>query len=574
MPTPAHSTPKPQKIRIGDHLLAAKLITQEQLDQALSQQKTTKRRLGTTLVELGMIDEELLLRFLSKQLNIGYVDLKAFNLDPEIVKIIPEIQARRFRIIALAEDDDGLLSIAMADPTDIYVFDEISRLLKRPFKAAIAKESIILKAIDKLYRHTEKIKGLAAEVDHQLDTDDTEHQELSDSDDNSDAPLIQLLNTMIEDAVSINVSDIHIEPERDHTRIRFRIDGVLHEQPSTSRRLAGALISRLKLMAGMDISEKRLPQDGRFRLTVRDQDIDTRLSTMPMQHGETAVMRLLNQTAGIPNLNDIGMEPETLIRFRKAIHSPHGIVLVTGPTGSGKTTTLYAALQDINDPGKKIITIEDPVEFQIPGITQVQVNPKIDLDFARVLRSLLRQDPDIALIGEMRDNETMETALRTAMTGHMVLSTLHTNDAISTVSRLIDMGAAPFMLASSLRGILAQRLIRKLCENCAIPADINDSQKALASTTLGEAAETANFKRSHGCPHCNNTGYIGRTTISEFVEINKALLEPLQQGDLQQFIHQANLQTGFQSIGKSAFQLAARGITSFDEVMRVCFGGN
>jgi len=572
MPTPAHNSFRQQKIRIGDHLLAAKLITQEQLDQALAQQKITKRRLGYTLVELNMIDEDLLLRFLSRQLNIDYVDLKKFTLEPDIVKIIPEIQARRFRIIALAEDD-GVLSIGMADPTDVYAFDEITRLLKRPFNVAIVKESILLKAIDKLYRHTEKIKDLAEEVDLQLGTE-SENQDLADTEaDYSDAPLIQLLNTMIEDAVSINVSDIHIEPELDNTRIRFRVDGLLHEQPPASRRLANALISRLKLMAGLDISEKRLPQDGRFRLMVRNQHIDIRLSTMPMQHGETAVMRLLNQSAGIPGLDDIGMDPTTLTRFRKAIHSPHGIVLVTGPTGSGKTTTLYAALMDINNPGKKIITVEDPVEYQIPGITQVQVNPKIDLDFARVLRSLLRQDPDIALVGEMRDNETMETALRTAMTGHLVLSTLHTNDAVSTVSRLIDMGAPPFMLASSLRGILAQRLIRLICNNCATPAELSDSQKTLASTTLGDTLEKFSFKHSNGCPHCNNTGYMGRTSVSEFIEMNDTLLEPLQKGDLQDFTHQANLQTGYQSIAKSAFKLAARGITSFDEVMRVCFGG-
>jgi len=574
MTTPAPTAHSTQKIRIGDHLLAAGLISQEQLNQALAQQKKTGRRLGYALVELNIIDEDQLLEFLSQQLNLEYVDLKKFTLDADIVKIIPEIQARRFRVIALKNDADQPL-IGMADPTDIYAFDEITRILKRPFQTALVKESILLKAIDKLYRHTEKIRHLAQEVDQQLGQDSEFLDPIDSSNtDNPDAPLIQLLNTLFEDAVSINVSDIHIEPEQENTRIRFRIDGVLQEQPPASRRLAGALVSRLKLMSGLDISEKRLPQDGRFRVVVRNQQIDIRLSTMPMQHGETAVMRLLNQTAGIPNLDAIGMDQATLQRFRKTIHSPHGIVLVTGPTGSGKTTTLYAALKDLNHPGKKIITVEDPVEYQIPGITQVQVNPKIDLDFPRVLRSLLRQDPDIALIGEMRDHETMETALRTAMTGHLVLSTLHTNDAISTVSRLLDMGAAPFMIASSLKGILAQRLIRKLCDNCSAPAPLTDAQQALIVTTFGQTPAKLVFKRSNGCPHCNNTGYMGRTSVSEFIEINDNLLESLQQGDLQSFAHLANLQPGYQSLGKAALKLALQGITSFEEVIRVCFGAS
>lgn len=571
MPIPAQATPRPQKIRIGDHLITANLITQEQLEQALAQQKKTRRRLGSTLIEMNMIDENQLLEVLSQQLNIDYVDLKKFTLDPDIVKIIPEIPARRFRVIVL-EDKEGLLRIGMADPSDIYAFDEIVRIVKRPFVTALVKESVLLKAIDKLYRQTEKIKNLAEEVDQQLGFAADEIIPNEADSELADAPLIQLLNTMLEDAVNINVSDIHIEPELDKTRIRFRIDGLLHEQAPASRRLAGALVSRLKLMAGLDISEKRLPQDGRFHFTIRKMHIDARLSTMPMQYGETAVMRLLNQSEGIPDLDVIGMDPITLAPFRKAIHRPHGLVIVTGPTGSGKTTTLYAALKDINDISKKIITVEDPVEFQIPGITQVQVNPKINLDFARVLRSLLRQDPDIALIGEMRDKETIETALRTAMTGHLVLSTLHTNDAASSVSRMIDMGAEPFMLATSLRGILAQRLIRKLCDNCAIPYTPSEPQQALITTTLGESSENLQFMQSKGCPHCNQTGYMGRTSISEFIEINDALVETLQKGDIQGFMHLANHQPEFQSMAKAAFKLAARGVTSLNEVMRICFG--
>jgi len=573
MHEPAHTSSAPQKIRLGDRLIEAGLITDEQLQQALAEQEQTGRRLGQALIELKIIDEEELLFFLSKQLGTEYVDLKKFTLEPDTVKIITEIQARRLRVIAL--EKGNIPVIGMADPTDIIAFDELGQILKGPFRAALVKESVLLKAIDKIYRQTDKIRNLAAEVDQHLENSTNFLDQGDDNIDNSDAPLIQLLNTMITDAVTVTASDIHIEPEEDKTRIRFRIDGVLQEQAPASRRLAGALISRLKLMANLDISEKRLPQDGRFRFTARSQLIDIRLSTMPMQHGESAVMRLLNQTAGIPDLDTLGLGNDTLERFRKVIHAPHGIVLVTGPTGSGKTTTLYSALNEINDPGKKIITIEDPIEYQMQGITQVQVNPKINLDFARVLRSLLRQDPDIALIGEMRDTETMEMALRTAMTGHLVLSTLHTNDAASAVARLTEMGAAPFMVSSSLRGILAQRLIRKLCDNCATPVSPTPAEQALIATTFGEDNTLPlKLKHAQGCRHCNDTGYFGRTCVGEFIEIDDTLIEILQTGEPQDFVHLATTQPGFQSIGKTALKLALNGVTSFEEVTRICSGNS
>ena len=572
MSTTAQSSYTLKKIRIGDRLVEANLISDDQLNKALEQQKHTGRHLGQTLIELNIISEDDLMLFLSQQLNIDYIDLKKFTLDPQIVKQIPEIHARRLRALALEFRNDMLL-VGMADPTDIVAHDELQRILKSPFQIALIKESIILKAIDKLYRQTEKIKGLAQEVDDQLGmhTDSLSQADLNIE--NPDAPLIQLLNVMITDAVSINASDIHVEPEENATRIRFRTDGILHDQEPTSQRLAGAIISRLKLMANLDISERRLPQDGRFRFVAKGQQIDIRLSTMPMQYGETAVMRLLNQTTGIPAIDAIGLDPDTLKRLRHTIHSPHGLILVTGPTGSGKTTTLYSALKDINDPGKKIITIEDPIEYQIPGITQVQVNPKINLDFARILRSLLRQDPDVALIGEMRDTETMEMALRTAMTGHLVLSTLHTNDAISSVARLMEMGATPFLVATSLKGVLAQRLIRKLCGNCATTTQPTAAQLALIATTFGgENIDTSRFKQHSGCKHCNDTGYMGRTVISEFIEITNTLQEPIQSGNLQQFAQLASAQPGYQNLAQAALKLALDGVTSFDEVARICFG--
>jgi len=564
---------RPRKIRIGDHLIAQQLITQEQLEAALQSQKNTSKKLGAALIELGAITHDQLLNFLAEQLNIEYVDIKKFTLKPEIVNIIPEIHARRFRIIALKEEGDTLV-IGMADPTDLFAYDEIAKTLHRPIKTAVVSEDILLRAIDKLYQHTEEIEGLAEEVDLQLTQDDDESNLSSSFSDTSDAPLIKLLRTMLEDAVRINASDIHIEPEQNETRTRFRIDGALHVQTVTSKRIAGALTSRLKLMAGLDISEKRLPQDGRFNFIVGKQHIDVRLSTMPMQYGESAVMRLLNQSTGIPDLNKIGIAENTLNHLRRNISSPHGLILVTGPTGSGKTTTLYSALKELNSINKKIITIEDPIEFRLPGITQIQVNAKIDLSFSRVLRSLLRQDPDIVLVGEMRDSETVETALRTSMTGHLVLSTLHTNDTISSISRLIDMGAPPYLIAASLRAVLAQRLVRKICANCSTPSPLSNAQKTLFRKELGDKIDNITFLHGKGCAHCNETGYHGRICISEYIEIKDELIDCLHTSDLKTFATLAARQADFRTLKASALDLAALGTISIEEVMSIYYGSS
>jgi MSHA biogenesis protein MshE len=370
----------------------------------------------------------------------------------------------------------------------------------------------------------------------------------------------------------VNASDIHIEPDEKELRIRFRLDGVLRVQTTAERRITTALLSRLKLMAGLDISEKRLPQDGRFNVRVRDKSIDVRLSTLPVQYGESAVMRLLNQSTGVLDLEQLGLPEELLGRLRRLIHYPHGMVLVTGPTGSGKTTTLYGALKELNKPAHKIITVEDPIEYRLPGINQVQVNTKIDLTFARVLRSVLRQDPDIILVGEMRDQETAEIGLRAAMTGHLVLSTLHTNDAISTVARLLDMGAAPFLIAASLRGILAQRLVRRVCDSCAEPDVLEPGQAAIAREELGTAYAAAQFKRGRGCNYCNHSGYQGRIGVYELVEIDDTMAVSLHQGDPVAFGVAVRAQPGHQSLRQSAMRLAARGQTTMDQVLRATFG--
>ncbi len=561
---------KPKKIRIGDLLIEHKVISQEQLTAALADQKKTGRKLGRVLIENGYLTEDQMLDFLARQLNIPCIDLKRYHLKPEVVALIPEVQARRFRALALEDARDGLL-IGMADPTDIFAYDELARTLRKPFRFAVVREADLLKAMDMMYRRTAEISGLAQELGQELSANDVDIGQLA-AEGVTDAPVVKLLQTLFEDAVQINASDIHIEPDEKELRIRFRLDGIMRVQTTAERRIASALASRLKLMAGLDISEKRLPQDGRFNIRVRDKSIDVRLSTLPSQYGESVVMRLLNQSAGVLDLERLGMPENILKRFRKMIHSPHGMVLVTGPTGSGKTTSLYGALKELNQPTSKVITVEDPIEYRMSGISQVQVNAKIDFTFARVLRSVLRQDPDIVLVGEMRDQETAEIGLRAAMTGHLVLSTLHTNDAISTVSRLLDMGAAPFLVAGSLRGIVAQRLVRRICDSCTEPAELEPGMRAIVVAELGDAAAGVQFHRGRGCSYCNHTGYQGRIGIYELLEIDDALAAPLHHGDQIAFGIAAKKQVGYQSLRRSAIDLAARGLTTMEQVVRVTYG--
>jgi len=561
---------RPKKIRIGDLLIAHKVISQDQLNAALADQKTSGRKLGRVLIEKGFISEEQLLQFLAQQLKIPFIDLKRYHYKPEVVRLIPETHARRFRAIALEDAPEGLL-LGMADPTDIFAYDELARVLRRTLRLAVVKESDLLGTIDRVYRRTEEISGLAQELEQELSAYAVDLGELA-VDGAADAPVVKLLQSVFEDAVQVNASDIHIEPDERELRIRFRLDGVLRVQTTADRRIAGALVSRLKLMAGLDISEKRLPQDGRFQVRIRDKGVDVRMSTMPVQYGESVVMRLLNQLTGVLKLDHIGMPPGMLKRFRELIHSPTGMILVTGPTGSGKTTTLYAALSELNRPESKILTVEDPVEYRLPGINQVQVNPKIELTFARVLRSMLRQDPDIILVGEMRDKETGEIGIRAAMTGHLVLSTLHTNDAVSTALRLIDMGVAPYMVAASLRGIVSQRLVRRICESCAEPYPLDPQVKAALRLELGDQVDGLQFRRGAGCNHCNATGYQGRIGIFEFLEMDDNLVQALYQNDPLAFAAAARKQPGYQNLRRAAIALAARGYTTVAQVMRATFG--
>lgn len=558
-----------KRIRIGDLLVEKQMITDTQLQHALQEQKLTGRKLGATLVELGYVEENALLNLLSAQLAIPFVELKQFRFDRNLVQRLPETSARRYRVILLREDFDGLL-LGMADPTDIFCLDELQRILQKNLKPAVVRESELLDILDIAYTRTSEIASLATELEEELQESAVDLADFVTDATDTEAPVVKLLQKIFEEAINTKSSDIHIEPDEKVLRIRNRIDGVLLEQVMNEKRIASALVVRLKLMAGLDISEKRLPQDGRFNLKVKHRNIDVRISTMPVQFGESVVMRLLDHTDGVLALEKVGMPAHLIERFRKVITRPHGLVLVTGPTGSGKTTTLYGALTELNKPEKKIITVEDPVEYRLPRISQVQLHEKIGLTFASVLRATLRQDPDILLVGEIRDAESAEIALRASMTGHMVLSTLHTNDAISSAMRLLDIGVDGYLVATALKGIIAQRLVRRICSSCIQPAvpDTNQLQ-LLATIGRGRDFNQVQFKHGSGCPHCHNTGYRGRIGVFEMLELTPSMAEALRINDINGFTKAALSNPGFVTLSEAALNYAVDGLTSLDEVMAI-----
>ncbi|HFE38160.1 MAG TPA: MSHA biogenesis protein MshE [Gammaproteobacteria bacterium] len=559
-----------KRIRLGDLMVEHKLISEGQLTAALAEQKKSGRKLGRTLIENGYVKEDDVLNLLSRQLDIPLVDLSKYAFKPEVVKKIPETAARRYRAIALDETPEGLL-VGMADPTNIYDYDDLVRITKSTLKIAVVKEGELAAAIDRVYQHGAEIQTLATEIGEELQDGnvfDIGHLDTSVS--SSDAPVVRMIEQVFEDAIVAGASDIHIEPDEKVLRIRRRIDGILHEQVMDEKAIVSSLVSRLKLMAGLDIAERRLPQDGRFNIKLKQNEVDVRLSTLPTQFGEAVVMRLLDHSDGLLDLKLIGLPPNLLVRMERAIQRPHGLLLVTGPTGSGKTTTLYAALNALNKPEKKIITVEDPVEFRLPRINQVQVNQKIGLDFARVLRTTLRQDPDILLLGEIRDQETAEIALRAAITGHLVLSTLHTNDAISTAVRLIDMGLDGFLVASAVHVIVAQRLIRLICDKCVQPHVLDPGQQVWVNRVLGEAkAASMQFYHGAGCSACGNSGFHGRTAVYEMLEINTELAEALRKQDYEAFKKIALSMDDFVPLAESAMALVESRQTSVDEVIRI-----
>ena len=558
---------RPEKFRLGEILVQQNLLSQDQLQAALDEQKKTGRKLGRVFVDKGFVTEEQISEAIARQINAPYINLKYFNIKPAMVRLLPEAQARRFRALVL-EQRDNAVRVGFADPTDLFAYDEVARILKRDIDIAVVTESQLLEAVDRVYQRTEEISGLAKELTAELGEGAVDLGALALTPGLEEAPVVKLLQSVFEAATQVRASDIHIEPQERSLVIRFRIDGVMHVQTEADMKIATALVLRLKLMSGLDISEKRLPQDGRFNVKVKNIAIDVRISTMPTQHGESVVMRLLNQGAGMLRLEHLGMPPPILERLRQAVHRSSGMVLVTGPTGSGKTTTLYAALAEINTTEKKIITVEDPVEYRLPGINQVQVNDKIELSFERVLRSALRQDPDVILVGEMRDQTTAEIGLRAAMTGHMVLSTLHTNDAASTPIRLLDMGVPRYMVAMSLHIVIAQRLLRTLCERCARPRRLTPQEHEWLRVEIGDEVDRHEYREGAGCSHCNGTGFLGRTGIYEMLEMSAPVVEAANREDPAEFIRAAREQMAHHTLRRDAIRTVIEGRTTVHEAMR------
>ena len=564
---PVRAAGRPQRLRLGDILVAQKVISPEQLKLALDEQKRSGRRLGRVLVDMGFTAELNIAQALARQLNVGFVDLKHHNFKANVALKLPESSARRFRALALEERGAKML-VGMADPTDLFAFDELSRILKKDIEPVVVAESEIALALDRVYRRTEEISGLAKELQQDLGENLVDFGAVDATLGAEDAPVVKLLQSLFQDATQVGASDIHIEPQEDRLRIRIRVDGHLQAQTETEPRVAAALALRLKLMAGLDISEKRHPQDGRFNVLVRQQPVDVRISTMPTHYGESVVMRLLNRQSGLLGLELLGMPAPMLQRFREIIHRVSGMVVVTGPTGSGKTTTLYAALNELNSTALKIITVEDPIEYRVAGLNQVQVNEKIDLTFSSVLRSALRQDPDVMLIGEMRDTETAQIAMRAAITGHMVLSTLHVREAASAPVRLLDMGVPRYMVATSLQAVIAQRLIRRICESCAEDYSPTPQERRFVEAGWSGTGNSG-YRKGKGCTHCAGSGYRGRVGVYEMLEMTPRLVEATAKEDVSAFARIAEEEMAGHSFAHHAAELAAGGRTSLNEVMRI-----
>ncbi|OGQ23365.1 MAG: type II secretion system protein GspE [Deltaproteobacteria bacterium RIFCSPLOWO2_02_FULL_44_10] len=554
---------------LGAILLETSSLTDEQLEQALAVQRERGIRLGEALVQLKLLRSEDILRALSIQLGFPYENkLEVESISSDLVQSIPISYAKQNEVLPLRREN-GSIVVAIADPTNFYALDDLRMLLKHDVKPVIASSYEILNAINAVYN---KSTGDEAAIDELNEEDEelvgefNEPVDLLDADD--EAPIIRLVNTLLFRAVKQKASDIHIEPFERDLKVRFRINGILYDIITPPKRAQNAIISRVKIMAQLNIAEKRIPQDGRIRIKIAGKDIDIRVSTIPTAHGESVVMRLLDASALLLDVDNLGFSTYNVDIFKRMIDYKNGIVLVTGPTGSGKTTTLYAALSRLNTNEVKILTAEDPVEYQIKGVNQMQVNPKIDLTFASCLRAFLRQDPDIIMVGEVRDRETAEIAIQASLTGHLVLSTLHTNDAASSITRLVDMGVEPFLVASSVIGILAQRLVRTVCRDCARSYDPDEDELQKIGLTL-EDLQGRHLFRPVGCPECMETGYAGRLGIHEGIMITDAIRAELMKGSDATRIKQVALQEGMKTLRQDAAEKVVMGLTTVAEVLRV-----
>jgi type IV pilus assembly protein PilB len=568
---------QPVNRRLGDLLVAEGLISQEQLVRALTEQKGTTEKLGAVLVRLSMISEEQLIGFLSRQYGIPSMTISRLDIEAEVLRLVPLATAKKYEVLPVKRVGNTL-TLAMADPTNVFALDDVAFMTNLQVLPVVASQAAIRQAIDRCYQGEAGVTELLTDLTSDATAaaveilEDEEAKaavdvfELKESAD--EAPVVKLVNMVLVDAISKGASDIHFEPYEKVFRIRFRIDGVLHEVMAPPKRLEPAITSRLKIMANLDIAERRLPQDGRIKLRYSTREIDFRVSILPTIYGEKAVLRILDKEALRLDLTQLGFDAWSLEAFQKAIRQPHGMVLITGPTGSGKTTTLYSAIHTINSPDHNIMTAEDPVEYNLKGVNQVQINEAVGRTFASVLRSFLRQDPDVILVGETRDLETAQIAIRAALTGHLVFSTLHTNDCASTVARLVDMGIPPFLVASSLTLILAQRLGRKVCKDCKEPYQIDEEALVPYGHQVKGLGRVAIYK-GKGCPTCNSTGMKGRVAIYELMpvtpEVRDMILKGAPMGDLRRV---AQTQ-GMKSLRQAGLLKVLEGTTTVEEVLRV-----
>jgi type IV pilus assembly protein PilB len=565
--------------RLGEILVKENLITADQLKQAMAHQRQNGGRLGTSLMKLGFISDDEITEVLSRQYGVPSINLKYYEVDPAVIKLIPQDTAVRYQIVPLSRVG-STLTIAMIDPTNVFAMDDIKFMTGFNVEPVVASETSVNEAIAKFYGEVESgeelskvMKDLGAEEggDVELAAEEQEMDLAALEKAAEEAPIIKLVNLVLTDAVKRGASDIHIEPYERELRVRFRVDGLLQSVMTPPLKLKDAISSRIKIMAKLDISEKRLPQDGRimikYRREGRIKELDFRVSTVPTLFGEKIVMRLLDKENLRLDMTKLGFEPESLAKFEKAILRPYGMVLVTGPTGSGKTNTLYSSVSRLNTSDTNIMTAEDPVEFQLPGINQVQMKDQIGLNFASALRAFLRQDPNIILVGEIRDFETAEIAVKAALTGHLVLSTLHTNDAPSTISRLMNMGIEPFLVATSVNLICAQRLVRRICSNCKEPLELPEQALIDAGFSSDEAKKTTVYQ-GKGCGNCNKNGYKGRVGLYEVMEVSDELRELILVGASALELRKKALELGMITLRRSGLIKAAAGLTTLEEVMR------
>ncbi len=556
---------KTQRKRIGDLLYETGMITEEQLEWGIKEQKRTGKKIGEILVNTGIITDEDILGALEFQLGIPHMNLEHYNIDYNIASKVPETIARRYTVIAVGIDDNKL-KVAMKDPLNMFALDDLRLSTKMEILPILASEKAIINLINQTYTSAQT-KSIVSEVEKKLQEDAQKQVVEAQEDENENAPMVQLVNNILERCILKGASDIHVEPFEHYVRIRFRVDGRLHELAQTKKETLNAITTRIKILSGLDIAERRLPQDGRMSKIVNGQQVDMRVSILPTIYGEKTVIRFIYRTGNNLTLKDIGFHPDDYIKIEDLLKNPHGIILLTGPTGSGKSTTLAAALKVLNKDHVNIITVEDPVENMIEGINQVAVNNKVGLTFASALRSILRQDPDVIMIGEMRDSETSSIAIRAAITGHLVLSTLHTNDAASSIPRLIDMGTEAYMVGTAIKGVISQRLVRKLCPSCRSKHEVTATESRIYHVPEGTVVYEA-----RGCSSCNQTGYKGRLAVHEVLVIDTHMEDMISAGKTTtEEIKNIAVERGMRTLWDNALYNVLKGSTTLEEMLRIAY---